>query len=197
MAQRAEYSHLSLEDYLEGELRSEVRHEYIDGRVYAMVGASSAHNVIIGNLFAALHAHLRGGPCQVFMADMKVRIEPLPGERFYYPDIQVCCEPSDRATYYRARPRLIVEVLSPHTERNDRSTKFYDYRRIDSLEEYVLIAQDTQRVEVYRRATGWDLELYGDSARVRLDCVDFAIGVAAIYEAVSFETIEKESPDRL
>lgn len=93
MAERAPSLPITIEDYLEGELLSDIRHEYIDGEVYAMVGASAAHNIIVGNLFAALHAHLRGGPCQVFMADMKTHIQWQEGERFYYPDIQVCCDP--------------------------------------------------------------------------------------------------------
>lgn len=193
MPERAPPLLITVEDYLEGELRSDIRHEYIDGEVYAMVGASAAHNVIVGNLFAALHAHLRGGPCQVFMADMKVNIKWQESKRFYYPDIQVCCDPNDREAYYRSRPKLIIEVLSPHTEREDRSSKFYAYRRIDSLEEYVLIAQDTYRVEVYRRSTDWDLEIYGREDQVGLDSVAFTIAVADIYEAVELEGLDSGS----
>lgn len=193
MAERALSLPIATEDYLQGELRSDIRHEYIDGEVYAMVGASAPHNIIVGNLFAALHTHLRGGPCQVFMADMKTHIKWQEGERFYYPDIQVCCDPNDRETYYRSRPKLIIEVLSPHTEREDRSSKFYAYRRMDSLEEYVLIAQDTHRVEVYRRSTDWDLEIYGKDDQVRLDSVAFAIAVADIYESVEIEGLDNRS----
>lgn len=185
MAEEAHSLPITAHEYLEGELRSDIRHEYIDGEVHAMVGASAAHNVIALNLASELRAHLRGGPCQVFMADMKVNIKSQNSERFYYPDIQVCCDPNDRETYYRSGPKLIVEVLSPHTEREDRSSKFYAYRRIDSLEEYVLIAQDTHRVEVYRRSTSWDLEIYTNKDdQVGLDSVAFNISVADIYESV-------------
>jgi Uma2 family endonuclease len=175
---------ITLEEYLEGELHGECRHEYIDGQVYAMVGASAAHNLITLNLAAELRSHLRGGPCQVFMADMKVYIKLHDSERFYYPDIQICCDPDDRETYYRSRPGLIVEVLSPYTEREDRSSKFYAYKRIASLREYVLIAQDIQRVEVYRRDTDWDLEIYGKGDEVCLGSIAFTIAVTDIYESV-------------
>ncbi|MDQ2695750.1 MAG: Uma2 family endonuclease [Pseudomonadota bacterium] len=183
MASTAQRPRLAVDDYLQGELCSDIRHEYVDGGIYARADASAAHNIIALNLAALLRAHLRGGPCQVFIADMKVRLR-YRGERFYYPDVQVCCDPQDRETYYRTRPKLIVEVLSPHTEREDRSSKFYAYRRINSLEEYVLVAQEVRRVEVYRRATGWDLELYGGDDAIRLESVAFTVAVAEVYESV-------------
>ncbi|MDX1654838.1 MAG: Uma2 family endonuclease [Candidatus Competibacteraceae bacterium] len=184
MAERAHSLPVSVEDYLRGELGSEVRHEYIDGRIRAMVGASSAHNLIAGNLFAALHAHLRGSPCRVFMADMKLHVRTQTGERFYYPDLQVCCDPTDGATYYRQRPMVVAEVLSPHTEREDRSSKFYAYRHLDSLQAYLLVAQDLPRVEVYRRASNWDLELYGEGQRFNLESLDFTLSLEQLYEGV-------------
>ncbi len=187
MAQQARTSRLTIDEYLQGELHSEVRNEYVNGEVYAMVGASAAHNIIAGNLFVALHQHLTGGPCQVFMADMKTLIRSLAEERFYYPDVQVCCDPDDQATYYRERPRLIIEVLSETTERRDRSDKFYAYRRLESLQEYVLVAQDVVRVEVYRRRTGWNLEIYADDDNVRLESVDLTVSVAGVYESAPVE----------
>lgn len=187
MVEHAHALPVSVADYLEGELRSQVRHEYVEGRVYAMVGASGSHNIICLNLATTLHTHLRGGPCQVFMADMKLHVQVGTGERFYYPDLQVCCDPADRATYYRTRPTLVVEVLSPHTEREDRSTKFHAYRRLDSLEEYLLLAQDAPRVEVYRRASHWDLELYGPGETLRLASPRLGLTVDALYEGVDLE----------
>ena len=191
MAETARFLPITVEDYLAGELHSDVRHEYIDGQVYAMVGASTAHNIITLNLAAELRAYLRGTPCRVFMTDMKLRIRLQNKECFYYPDIQVCCDPTDRENYYRTRPRLIVEVSSPHTEREDRSSKFYAYRQIDSLQEYVLIAQDNPRVEVYRRQDNWGvLDIYEGDCEVRLKALDLALPMALIYEAVEFESTE-------
>jgi Uma2 family endonuclease len=112
-------SFISPEEYLEGETRSEIRHEYVDGEVYAMSGASEAHNIIALNIGSLLRNHLRGTPCRVFMSDMKVRIQSLRDERYYYPDLQVTCAPEDRDRYFKQWPKLVIEVLSPTTERND------------------------------------------------------------------------------
>src|SRR5262245_26554542 len=95
---------LTPEEYLEGERYSDVRHEYVDGRVYAMAGASDDHNRIAANLLAFLHAALRGKPCEPFMADMKVKIPSRFADAFYYPDVMVACDPADNARYYRERP---------------------------------------------------------------------------------------------
>ncbi len=180
----AEQFTFSAEDYLQGELHSEIKHEYVEGNLYAMAGASEAHNLVSGNLFALLHAHLRGTGCRVFMADMKTLIQTLKNQRFYYPDIQVTCAENDKDQYVKNQPKLIIEVLSPATERKDRAEKFYAYRTLESLEEYVLIAQDVQRVEIYRRRTGWDLEIYGENEACHLESVDLHISVAELYAQV-------------
>lgn len=184
MRHATSHQRLTVEAYLQGELRSEVRHEYVNGEVFAMVGTSVAHNTIALNVASALRDPLRGGPCQVFMSDVKVHIKEAGDERFYYPDVFVAYDPGDREPYYRDRPRLIVEILSEHTERNDRADKFYAYRRIPTLAEYVLVAQDVPRVEVYRRQTGWDLELYGAREVFHLDSIDTELSVAGVYESV-------------
>ena len=188
MATPAPVLPVSVDDYLAGELTSKVRHEYVDGEVYAMVGASTEHNLITGNVFAVLHAHMRGTPCRVFMSDMKVRVQFGQIERFYYPDVQVCCDPADRERYFRTRPRLIVEVLSTHTEREDRSRKFHAYKRLDSLQEYILIAQDCRRVEVYRRQNHWNRsEIHENDQDVKLESLDLTLPIAVIYEGVELE----------
>ncbi len=187
MGQTAEVKPVDAEQYLEGERFAEVRHEYVNGRVYAMVGASARHNVIALNLAMALRERLRGGPCQVFMSDVKAHVRTASDECFFYPDLMVACDPADDHDYYRDRPVLIVEVLSDSTERTDRADKFHAYRALDSLEEYVLVAQDVPRVEVYRRGTAWDLELHGEGDALRLDSVDLDLPVEAVYESVAFE----------
>ncbi len=169
------------QEYLEGEPYSEVKHEFIAGRAYAMVGASSTHNRICVNLITALNHHLRRGPCQVFVADMKVRI----GDDLYYPDVMVTCEPADRHEYYRELPRLVIEVLSPSTAQRDTLDKRVAYQSIPSLQEYVLVSQDMMAVKVYRRTEiAWDLETYGEAERLHFTSVGLDLPIEAVYEDV-------------
>ena len=120
----------------------------------------------------------------MFISDVKVRVQGARDDRFYYPDLLVSCTKHEASAYYTEAPVLIAEVLSASTERHDRAEKFYHYRKLDSLQEYVLIAQDLMRVEVYRRASGWDLELFGEGNRFRLETVDLELGVEELYEGV-------------
>jgi len=181
MGEAAKHSWISVADYLEGEKIAEVRHEYVDGQVFAMVGTTKAHNTIPLNMAILLRNQLARKPCRVYMENVKVHIETESEERFYYPDVHVECRPFTDHSYYSECPKLIIEVLSGSTERDDRSDKFYAYRRLASLEEYVLVAQDTQRVEVYRRSDGWNATVYGPEDSVRLESVGADLAVAAIY----------------
>ncbi|MEE4377461.1 MAG: Uma2 family endonuclease [Candidatus Competibacteraceae bacterium] len=172
---------LSPQDYLDGELHSDIKHEYVAGYVYAMTGASEPHNLITGNLFAALHAHLRGKPCRVFINVMKVRTETA----FYYPDIMVCCDPGDTEAYYKTCPALIIEVLSPTTERADTLEKRIAYQTLTSLQEYVLVVQERPEVNIYRRIVdGWELETLSAGDQVSLRSVDLQLPIELIYEDV-------------
>lgn len=172
---------LGVEEYLAGELASDVKHELVGGQAYAMVGASSAHNRIAGRLYAALLVHL-ARPCQVFMSDIKARVD----DDFYYPDIMVTCERLDPKAYYVTEPVLIVEVLSGSTERTDRHEKRLAYQRLPSLKEYVLVAQDRIQVEVYRRTAGndWEIECFDERDALRLESVDLSVAMAEIYQDV-------------
>jgi len=176
---------MSVDEYLVGERESDVRHEYVGGTVYAMSGASEAHNLIAGNLFAALHTHLRGGPCRVFMSDMKVRLSIARDDVFYYPDLLVSCDPADADPYFKARPKVIVEVLSASTERVDRREKFLGYQRIPSLEEYVLVDQARVQITVFRRSTDWDPEILEERGAFALRALDFEMTAEALYEGVA------------
>jgi Uma2 family endonuclease len=173
---------ISPEDYLAGENDREEgpRHEYVNGQVYAMVGVTRTHARITGNLFAFLHGALRGGPCEAFATDLKVRIQTATDERFYYPDIQVTCA-EEAASHYNRAPCLIIEVLSPHTERVDRTEKLAAYQLIESLQEYVLVAQDRHQVEIHRRANAWRPEHLTDGDRLALPSVGVEVPVADIY----------------
>ena len=173
---------VSVEEYLEGESHSQVKHEYVRGRVYAMVGASKAHNRIALNIGYTLDRHLRGGACSVFVSDVKVRI----GEIFYYPDVSVTCSPLDTDPFYSTEPSLIVEVLSPTTEAVDRLDKRLAYQSLPSLREYVLVSQEKREVQVYRRqGQGWDLEVFLGADTVRLESIDFELPLTEIYRDVA------------
>lgn len=172
---------ITAQEYLDGEQYSDVRHEYVAGRVYAMVGASAAHNLIVGNFHAALHSHLRGKPCQVFTSDMKVHL----ADAFYYPDVMVGCDPSDRNDYYRERPIIIIEVMSPSTEARDALEKRVAYQSLESLREYLLVAQDKMEVRIYRRTgDAWELETCTEKDQVRLAAVALEVPIEQIYEDV-------------
>jgi Uma2 family endonuclease len=153
---------LSVEEYLKGEELSDVRHEYIGGRVYAMPGVTIAHNTISLNLASALKTHLRGGPCRVFVEGVKAHLRSIGLEIFYYPDVMVACDSRDTHRLFREYPKLIIEVLSDSTEKSNRFEKFHNYIQIETLEEYVLVAQDKIEVTVYRRANNWKAEMFSN-----------------------------------
>jgi Uma2 family endonuclease len=181
---------VSPETYLKGEQDSSVKHEYRWGQVYAMAGASNIHVLITGNLLAMLRNHIRGSGCRVYMADTKVNIETI--ETYYYPDLAVSCDDQDKTFKDFLRyPRLIVEVLSETTEAFDRGDKFEDYRRLPSLQEYVLVSQTRQRIECFRRNTEgqWVLYPYGDLDEIYFASLDFRCAMADVYEDVDFPVL--------
>jgi Uma2 family endonuclease len=149
----APFQHLiSVEEYLEGEKVSEIRHEYVDGSVYAMAGGSDDHNRIVLNITSELREALRGKRCEPFGSDMKLKI---PGSNvFYYPDAFVVCDPTDNAKYFRERPTVIFEVLSPETERTDQREKRFAYTLIPTLKVYVLVSQQRCELTVLQRGRG-------------------------------------------
>lgn len=178
---------LSPDEYIEAEKNSPVKHEYNDGAIYAMAGASDEHVTIAVNLTAILRSHLRGSSCRIYSSDMKVNI--VEDNCYYYPDVVVSCDPRDRQLkYYKQYPKLIIEVLSESTEAKDRGQKFHHYQNIETLQEYVLVSQETERVEVFRRnqAGLWVLySFYGDD-QVELASLGLSVDLAEIYENVEF-----------
>ncbi len=176
---------LSVEEYLAGELQSKERHEYLGGSVYAMAGASDTHNTISLNLASALRTHLRGGPCRVYMADLKLRLQISDEDVFYYPDVMVACDPRDTDPYARRFPQVLIEVLSPDTEQTDRREKFLSYIQIETLEEYVLVAQDKMEVTVFRRAHRWQPEIVQKpNESVQVNSLTFTLPLNLVYEGV-------------
>jgi len=174
---------LSVEDYLEGEQQNELRHEYIGGVAYAMAGGSVAHNLISLAWASALRQHMRGGSCRVFMADVKTHLSILQVDVFYYPDILVTCDSRDTDCYSMRYPKVVIEVFSEATERTDRREKFLSYIQIETLEEYVLAAQDKMEVTIFRRAGQWEPEvLRRPDQEARLASLNFSLPLRDIYE---------------
>lgn len=183
-----QYSHLTSDEYLQFEETSHIKHEYIDGEVYAMAGATDAHVTIAGNIFALLLSHLRGSGCRVYISDMKVRIEHK--NRFYYPDVMVTCDQRDREnSTYKLFPSVIIEVLSNSTEAFDRGDKFADYQSLETLQEYVLINSKKARIECFSRGEDglWILQNYTlANQQFQFKSIDFTGRIVEIYEEVDF-----------
>lgn len=177
---------ITVEEYLNLEQDAEIRHEYVVGQIYAMAGASEAHNLIAGNIFAVLRPHLRGSSCRAFVADMKVKVKAQKADIFYYPDLLATCDPNDSEKYFKTYPSLIVEVLSDFTETTDKREKRINYQTIDSLKEYVLVSQDETRVEIYCKDNNgnWTVETLGKNDDLQLNSVGLTLTMADIYEDV-------------
>lgn len=176
---------LTPEQYLTFEAASPTKHEYFDGQIVAMAGATDAHVTIAGNLFAELRSHLRGSGCRVYISDMKARIDAR--NRFFYPDLLVTCDPRDTETpTYKRFAKLIVEVLSDSTESFDRGQKFSDYQTLDRLEEYVLISSQLRRIEIFRRHTDglWIYQNYDDGETFQLKSIGYTGTFESLYEDV-------------
>ena len=157
MASAAARTYLTPEEYLAFERKATTKHEYLNGQIVAMSGASFAHNFLTMNTANQLYNQLIGGECQVATSDMRVKVTQI--DSYFYPDVVVVCgEPraEDDTFDTLLNPTVVVEVLSPSTEVYDKGEKFEHYQQIASLKEYVLISQDKIRVEHYRRQeTEW------------------------------------------
>ncbi len=182
---------ISEQEYLEAEERAEVRHEYVNGFVFlkdgvqGMAGGTRQHATLSGNIFAALHAALRGKRCRPYVENMKLRVQRGEAVEFFYPDVMVVCQPSGSNVWEDA-PRVIFEVLSEGTERTDRIEKRDAYLGIPSLSAYVVL--DSRRLDavVFRRVGGeWKTEAMQDSAGViDLPEIESQLPLAMLYEGV-------------
>jgi Uma2 family endonuclease len=177
------------EEYLALERKAEYKSELINGEIYAMSGASKEHNWITLNLASELRQKLKGKPCDVFSADMRVKVSPT--GMYTYPDVVAVCGGSsfeDSEVDTLTNPTMITEVLSPSTEAYDRGEKFAHYRKMPSLQEYVLISQDKLRVEHYlRRGNEWILtELSDPDDTLHLSSIDCSVPLREVYDKVEF-----------
>jgi Uma2 family endonuclease len=182
----ATVSLLAEADYLSGEATSPIRHEYVAGQVYAMAGASKAHNIIALNIASHIRQHLRGSPCRSFIADMKVRVGLC--NAYYYPDVVVTCSDQDTAPAspkdYLTAPALVVEVLSESTEAIDRREKMHAYATLASLQEYLLVDSRTRQAELYRKLPdgGWEQWIATPGELLKLDSLGLELAVDDLYE---------------
>ncbi len=180
---------ISVADYLSGELVSDIRHEYSGGYVYAMAGATNAHNRVASALLGALYSQLRGKPCEAFNSDTKVRVRLATHTRFYYPDGMVVCEPNAADDTFQDNPVVIAEVLSEATRRTDENEKREAYLTIPTLTSYLLMETERPRIVVHRRTdSGFIAEAYeGIDAVVPLADIEVELPLAQLYERVEFE----------
>ena len=176
--------------YLAWEAEQSTKHEYHDGEVFAMAGATDAHVTVAGNVYMALRNHLRGSPCSVFISDMKLRVEE--DNAFFYPDVFVTCADSDRGqSHSKNAPVLVVEVLSPATSAYDRGAKFAAYRKLPTLREYALIDPERLSLDLFRRdgdSKRWVLHPIEAGGYVEWASVGLQVPLEALYEDVPMTT---------
>lgn len=172
--------HMSFEGFLDWVQTQEGRFEFIAGEVFAMTGGTRAHSTAATHLTIALGVHLKSSHCRVYNSDMGVRVVAV--DALYFPDVSVSCEQGSGSDLYLSEPNVIVEVLSPSTERFDRGRKFHDYWKIPSLREYVLIDTDGQFVDLYQRtaAADWTLHSFRDGM-FRLASLDFEMPLVELF----------------
>ncbi len=179
---------LSINEYLAGEQHSAVKHEYVDGVAYAMVGGNYAHNLIASNVLGELHRQLRGKPCRVLNSDCKILAQGGSQTRFYYPDVSVVCGDKIRREAFQDQPTVVVEVMSPSTRRIDEGEKREVYQSMNSIMSYLLFEQDFPAAAIYRRTdNGFERSLLTQLGGViELPEIDCELSMASVYAEVVF-----------
>jgi Uma2 family endonuclease len=189
MSHASKLTKMTVDEYMAFEMRATVRHEFVDGRLFAMSGATKRHNIIAGNIYSILRAHVRGSQCRAYVSDVKARVESM--NIFYYPDVMVSCDLFDKDSTFAARPVLIVEVLSRSTAAIDRREKMLAYKQIESLKEYMIVHQNKQRVELHRRSANgsWDMFEFAKGDYLEIEAISvesIRVALTAIYEDVDW-----------
>jgi Uma2 family endonuclease len=182
---------ISVQEYLALEETSEVRHEFVNGKIFAMSGATKSHNLIAANILTALKIRLKDKNCNVFISDVKVQVKS--SNSFYYPDVFVECGTTDQSNLFSEAPKLIFEILSKSTASIDRREKRIAYQSIDSLQEYVIVHQTRKHLELYRReGENWTFdEITKDDTLCLKSCteLDLELPLREIYEGVDFNLV--------
>jgi Uma2 family endonuclease len=177
--------YMTEEEYLEFEENSPTKHEYVNGYVHAMCGASMAHNRIVSRLHLALANRVGDGPCETFAHNLKLKVDAMSDKSYFYPDIMVSCDTSGWRDLWLLNPRLIIEVLSPSTQHIDRREKASTYRKIESMEEYVIAAQSSWQLTIFRRTENWVPEIVsGPDAVAEFRSLGVSVPLAEIYRGV-------------
>lgn len=191
---------ITTEMYLALEEQSDVRHEYYAGHVFALAGGSENHTIICVNILTDLNIQLRARACTVYNSDMKLKIERT--GLYTYPDVAVVCGPprfDDAKRRVLLNPTIIIEVLSESTERYDRGRKFQHYRSIETLQEYLLVAQDAYQIDHYVRQPGdlWLLSsTIGEEARIELASIGCVLTMHDVYLKVDFSAESGQEEER-
>ncbi len=189
---------ISIQDYLEDEKSAQLKHEYVFGEVYAMVGGTVAHSRISVNVTGELFAQLKDYPCEVFNSDAKIKITTKNGVRFFYPDVSVVLDSNPDPELYQESPKVVIEVLSRSTRRDDLGSKKDGYLELASLDTYICLEQSTQVAIVFQRTamgTFEELEYEGDQAIVPLPSIDCTLPLGDVYRGV--ELVEEKHDDEL
>lgn len=190
--QHAPLPMIRAKDYLDGELVSQIKHEYVAGQVFAMAGTSERHNIITGNIQARLREKTRGGACRVLMENVKLHVAAA--DAFYYPDVMVCCEPSDDDPYVKHSPIVVFEVLSHSTASTDRREKLRAYRALPSLREYMLVDSDRHAVEAYRRKDGtWWRDVLDPGDALAIESLGLILSLDNLYEDVVLPELREDA----
>lgn len=190
---------LTVQEYLDMEMNSSTRHEYVCGEVFAMTGSSSIHNRICVNLSSALDNFLEGSGCSVYVIDIKVRAEKA--DSFYYPDLLVTCEPLHSEENYVANdPLLIIEVLSRSTKQTDMREKLVAYKMISTLQQYIIVHQDRMKIEVHQRVDEetWDHFIMHRTGMLDLCCGGerkFSLSLERVYKGLDLPPVVREEEE--
>lgn len=187
MSQPQAQHYITEAEYLVLEKTATVRHEYVDGQMYAMAGAADKHNRVAMNIGFHLRRQTRGTHCSTYMNDMKLRLED--GRYQYYPDVMLCCDPDDNPDpYYKERPCVLVEVLSPSTFSTDKREKLLNYQRNPSVRYYLIVSPEQVQVDYYQRNTEgqWEHALLEAGETLHMQCGDCTMRLTLedIYEDI-------------
>lgn len=188
----AAQEYMTTEQYFMLQETSESKHEYYRGAIYAMTGGTVRHNLIVANIIAVLHGQLWGTACRVFPSDLRLKVEQT--GLYAYPDVSVICEPiyfGDNRQDTVTNPIVLIDVLSPSTENDDRGKKFEHYRTIETLQEYIVVAQDRVHVEHYVRQDKYRwllVDFFAANQTVHAGSINCTIAVESVYEYIVFDS---------
>jgi len=191
-------TYITEDEYLSGEKEADTRHEYVNGHVYAMAGASKRHNRIARNFITRMADAADKQNCETYFSDIKVRSKKY--KTYYYPDIVLSCDDDDENDYFLEKPCLIVEVTSASTMRKDYLEKALSYQAIVSLQAYLIVAQDKPQVDMLTRNAdqSWELQQFSELENVlALPCLEMPLTLQEIYLGIAFGSTVKEQLNHL